>query len=354
MLRKLRRKKSDEPQPTPLRITNDTVVEHRERILAGGRRFKYPLQYARHKLVINTIVLSFIALILLVTLGWFHLYKWQNTGDFIYRVTKVIPVPVAYIDGEPVRYSDYLVRYRGSAHYLERKEQANLASADVEDQLIYFKQQAMRDALIDAYAAKLARERNIKVTDEELELVIERHRQQIGDQLSDRAYDAVALDYYNWSPEELRERLRATYLRQKVAYAVDEIAKKQVEDLRSQVSADGSDFRSIVESYNSKNTDTITFGSSGWVPHSNQDGGLATVALSLQKGQVSSVFESSVGDGYYFIRLLDRDASRVNYEYVKIPLRVFDREVVALIDTGSEILIDIPKADESVAPPQQQ
>ena len=248
MLRKLRRKKSDEAQPTPLRITNDTVVEHRERILAGGRRFKYPLQYARHKLVINTIVLSFIALILLVTLGWFHLYKWQNTGDFIYRVTKVIPVPVAYIDGEPVRYSDYLVRYRGSAHYLERKEQANLASTDVEDQLTYFKQQAMRDALIDAYAAKLARERNIKVTDEELESVIERHRQQIGDQLSDRAYDAVALDYYNWSPEELRERLRATYLRQKVAYAVDEIAKKQVEDLRSPVSADGSDFRSVVES----------------------------------------------------------------------------------------------------------
>ena len=39
------------------RITNETIAEHRERILAGGRKFKYPIQYNKHKLIINTMII---------------------------------------------------------------------------------------------------------------------------------------------------------------------------------------------------------------------------------------------------------------------------------------------------------
>ena len=56
-MKKLRRKKRSAEAEQPSRITNETVAEHRERILAGGRRFKYPVQYARHRLVINTIII---------------------------------------------------------------------------------------------------------------------------------------------------------------------------------------------------------------------------------------------------------------------------------------------------------
>lgn len=48
--------KRSNPEPLPNRITTETVAQHREQILAGGRRFKYPIQYARHKLVINAIL----------------------------------------------------------------------------------------------------------------------------------------------------------------------------------------------------------------------------------------------------------------------------------------------------------
>ena len=41
IVQSLRRKKEVE---APQRITNDTVTEHRKRVLAGGRKFKYPLQ----------------------------------------------------------------------------------------------------------------------------------------------------------------------------------------------------------------------------------------------------------------------------------------------------------------------
>ncbi len=68
--------------------------------MAQGRKFKYPMQYAKHKLIINTILVAIAAIILMVVAGWFMLYKIQDTGDMIYRVTQVIPVPVAEVAGE--------------------------------------------------------------------------------------------------------------------------------------------------------------------------------------------------------------------------------------------------------------
>src|SRR3989344_4195797 len=95
-LPRLKRKKQADQKPS--RITNETVAEHRERILAGGRRFKYPIQYARHRLVINTIIISLVALLLVIGIGWQQLFLAQNTGNFFYRVARVFPIPVASVD----------------------------------------------------------------------------------------------------------------------------------------------------------------------------------------------------------------------------------------------------------------
>ena len=79
------------------------------------------MQYAKHKLIINTIVVAVVALILMVVAGWAMLYKVQDTGDMIYRVTQVVPVPVAKVDGANVRYSDYLMIYRSNLMTAEQQ-----------------------------------------------------------------------------------------------------------------------------------------------------------------------------------------------------------------------------------------
>ena len=93
-LRRFKKKKGSEEQETPNRITNETVAEHRERILAGGRRFKYPMQYARHRLVIITIIISVVAVVAIALTTWWQLYPVQNTSTFFYRITRVLPLPV--------------------------------------------------------------------------------------------------------------------------------------------------------------------------------------------------------------------------------------------------------------------
>lgn len=57
---KVRKKFRRAKTPTSKLVTNDTVAEHREKILAGGRKFKYPIQYSKHKVIINAIIVVII------------------------------------------------------------------------------------------------------------------------------------------------------------------------------------------------------------------------------------------------------------------------------------------------------
>ena len=51
----------------------------------------------------------------------------------------------------------------------------------------------------------------------------------------------------------------------------------------------------------------------------NIDGGRSTTALTLEKGKTSERFVSTSGDGYYFVTLVDKTESTVNYKSLFIP-----------------------------------
>ena len=352
LLNKVRRKKS--ALPDSARITTETIAEHRERILAGGRRFKYPVQYARHKLVFNAIIITVVTLLALLAVGYWQLYKAQNTSDFIYRVTRVVPVPVASIDGQAVQYSDYLMKYRSSIHYLETKERVNLTSEDGKRQSDFVKQQAMEDAQADAYAAKLAKQRDVTVTDAELETFLKQQRSSTDGAVSEATYDAVILDYYGWSPEEYQHAMKTKLLRQKVAYAVDTDADAVVKSVGATISAGMTDLKAVVAEVNKSSKVQTVYGALGFVPKTNQDGGLATTATKLEKGTISAVIKSTTGEGYYFVRLLDVNETQVSYEYVHIPLTVFAKQLKEVKDQNKvSEYISIPEVSTIPATTQQ-
>lgn len=332
----------------PTRITNETVAEHRERILAGGRRFKYPVQYARHRLVINAIIVAVVALVLFLIICWQQLYIVQNTNSFFYRLTNFVPVPVASIDGKSVRYSDYLLFYNGSAHYLQKSEQVDFSTKDGKLQQQHIKRQSLNDAEADAYAQKLAKANNISVNNNEVDAVINESRRSYGN-ISERAYDASALSILGWTPSEYRHMVHDKLIRQKVAYSIDgkasrmkDLVQKQLLDKKSP------DFSSIVSDLNKQYNANLQVGTSGMVPLNNSDGGLSQAAAKLKVGETSGVVKSTTGDGYYFVRLLSRVDAQLNYTYIRVPLTVFD-EKVASLRTNHKITeyINVPAEKES-------
>lgn len=335
LLNKLKRRKDDGQAPS--RITSETVAEHRERILAGGRRYKYPIQYVRHKLVINTIAISVLALVTISAIGWWQLYKAQSTSVFMYRVTRVIPVPVASVDNQPVLYSDYLMGYISSAHYLEQIERVSLKTADGKRQVEYIKQKSLSDAVADAYAVKMANKMGISVSDKELEIFLKEQRQSVDGEISEKTFYTVIMDYYGWSSSEWRYVTKRKLLRQKVAYEMDKNASSVADEIKHVLDADqASDFNALAEKFSKQSNLTVTYKDTGWLPKVNQDGGLTLAATKMIKGQISDAVKPSTGDGYYFIRLKDIGDTKVNYEYIKIPLTAFD-DALKKIEDGHKV-----------------
>lgn len=344
-MKKLPFKKRDKKKDVPSRITNETVAEHRERILAGGRRFKYPIQYARHRLVFNTIIVTVAALLLLTLLGWWQLYPMQNTGTFFYRVTRVLPLPVASVDGALVRYGDYLMYYRSSAHYLQQSEQINLDTEEGKRQLDYIKRKSMDTVIADTYAAKLADELGISVTDEEVDQVISDDRNTANGRISQETYDASALSILGWSAEEYRQDARNKLVRQKVSYEIDSQAKQQAEKAQ-QILKTESNLTKVAEKLGGKDAAAVTVGASGMVPRTNRDGGLSVAAAGLEKGKISDAVKTTTGDGYYFVKLLEKTGTQVSYEYIKIPLTEFTHQLTTLRNDGKvQEFISIPEIE---------
>lgn len=327
MKKRLFRKKNQDPKAVPQRITNETVAEHRERILAGGRRFKYPMQYARHRLVFNTIIITVAALLLITLTGWWQLYIVQNTSTFFYRVTRVLPLPVASIEGRQVRYGDYLMYYNSSAHYLQRSEQLNLQTEDGKRQLDFIKRRSMDNVVADAYAAKFARTLSIEATQAEVDKVVDEDRNTVNGRISQETYDASALNVLGWSPEEYRQNIRSKLIRQKVAYAIDEAANQKQQQAAGMVAQPNADFDKIAAELGGDGNAKVQSGISGLVPRTNHDGGLSSAAVKLEKGQVSGVIKTTTGDGYYFVKVLEKSDTQINYAFIKIPLTKFNEQL---------------------------
>lgn len=328
MIRKIKKilpRKKKEAEKLPTRITNDTVAEHREKVLAGGRKLKYPLQYTRRKLVRNTILISFGALVLFVTLVWVQLYVWKGTSEWSYRITRIAPVPVAQIDGEYVRYSDYLLYYRSTVAVLE--SQGRSGNDLSRDRLKFQQEQAMDLALEDAYARKIAREHDVAVVDnEKVNERIEQQRKESG--LTDSSYSTAINDHLRWTMDELRIAMRNTILRQDVAFAIDGPALELSEMIGKRV-AGGDSLQALAQEFGS----SVQYQEDIIVPKGNSDGGLSVAAESLEIGQVSASIKALAGDGYYFVTRQPSDEGEIGYSYLRVPLTVFKKDFMATKDS---------------------
>ena len=331
-----RTKKSVQP---PSRITNETVAEHREQILAGGRKFKYPHQYERHKLVFNVIIIAIVTIIVLSVIIWWQLYPAQNTSTFFYRVTRILPVPVASVDGTQVRYSDYLMSLSGSQHYLEQSERLNLSSDDGKRLVEDIKRRSLDGAIADAYAGKIAREKNIDVTNKQIDDVIDSSLSTVSGRISQDIYDDSTLNTLGYTKAEYRQIIRNSLIRQEVAYAVDtkaDNAKKAVDEILKAKS--DTPLADIAKQLQDKKYN-VQLGSTGQlIPKTNHDGGVTQQATKLQPGQVSGFFRSNDGsferNGYYIVQLVESNDKQVSYNYIRIPLTVLNEQLKTLVKNG--------------------
>ena len=303
-------KKKDEEEK---KTEREKVEERREEVLARGRRFKYPLQYAKHKVVTLTIIISILAIVAAGSFICVMLYKVQSTDDLLFRITQVLPISVAEVDGERVRYSDYLLLYRSSITPIEK--QGMLESGENHSNMeTYYKREALTSAEDYTYALKLARELNISVSDEEVSTAVEKHRKAGGVERSEETFARILQDNFGLSVSEYRRIIYLSLVSQKVSEEIDELAKVVSSEVEKYL-VEGKTLKEISDILG----DRVEYEETGGlVDKMNIDGGRATMALSLEKGKTSDRFVSTSGDGFYYVTLLDKTESTVNYTSLHI------------------------------------
>lgn len=316
-IQKLRKKPATDA-PADSRITNETVAEHREQILAGGRRFKYPVQYSRYKLVINSIIIGVASLLSLVLVFWWQLYIVQNDSKFMYRFTQLVPVPVAQVDGENVPYSDYLKRFRSSIHYLKEQNNLNPNSADGKKEVSYHQRQELNNAIRDSYVRKLARENNVKVSDRDVNDFITKELDQ--KKVSQSAYEKTVLNnFYDWSMSDYRSVVHADLLERKVSFEIDTPAREKADRVLASLRAEGASFEAIAQAESDDEQSKARGGDSGALPINSFDpNGIIASVSKLQPGQTTELIYGS--DGYYIAQLTSKTKQNIQFRYIKIAL----------------------------------
>ncbi len=324
----------------------EKVEERREEVLAAGRKFKYPLQWTKHRVVINTILIAVIVLAILFTSGWLALYQFGMTDEMLFRVTKILPVPVANIDSENVPFSDYLMFYRSSMLSIERQSGQVDNDGSIADLKVQYKRAALTEAEDYTYAVKLARELEITVSDEEVAEEFKRHLAIGGIDRSEEAFMKIVEENFGLNKSEYERMLYLTLIKAKVENEIDENANRIANDVESLLAENGGDYKAVADALGSgiKYEET-----GGMVSNQNIDGGRASEASRLEPGTQSGRLISMNGDGYYFVKLISKTETEVNFVSIEVPFTEFDSRLKQLREEGkvSEYITVEPKESES-------
>jgi len=310
------------PSKAEHKTEKEKLDKRREEVLAKGRKFKYPMQFAKHRLVFITIAIALIAVIGAGVFGWVSLYRTQNTGDVLYRLTTIIPVPVARIDGEFVRYSDYLMIYRSSITPVEQQNGASDSQADTDSLREYYKRVALNDAEDYTYAIKLAKQMNITVTDEMIDQAFDEHRKLGGAERSRESFLNVLIDDLDPTEKEYRRLLYLSLVKEEVSKKIDNNATAKAENAYAKAKTANGNLAEVANELGLEYEDT-----GGLIDVMNVDGGRSDVAYSMKSGELSGILTSSNGDGYYIIYLREKADSKVNYVSIRIPFTEFDKRL---------------------------
>lgn len=319
------------PKKEEKKTEKEKVEERREEVLAKGRKFKYPLQWTRHRVIANTVLIALVVFATIFIGGWLALYRIGMTDELLFNITKVIPLSVASIDDENVRFSDYLMFYRSSMISIERQSGSQFDESSYESLRAEYKRAALTEAEKYAYATKLARELNITVSSEEIATEFDRHLKIGGIDRSEEGFIKIIEDNFGLNKSEYERMLYLTLIKAKVEMEIDANANQIAVKVESLLAENGDNYQATTEELGGE---IIYEETGGLVDSKNIDGGRASEAMKLEPGQSSGRFVSMSGDGYYFVKLINKTDSEVNFVSIKVPFAEFGKQFAALKEDG--------------------
>ncbi len=318
-----------------LKITNETVAEHREEVLGQARKFRYPLAQSRHKIVLISVWLAIFSVVIVFAYSLVLLYKQQNTSRYAYQFVSIIPLPIAQVDGSLVSYEDYLFDLRHTLHYKETQENLDFSSEDGKSQLQGLKQQTLDKVIDDQIVEKATKQEGIYVSSKEIDAEIDllQSQQQLG--ADKTVLNTVLKKYYDWTYDDFRRSIHDQLLRQKYLSFLEKDKVSQAKDIVNQAKG-GKDFGELAKEFSG---DESTKQSGGVLPPLTRDRRdipleLIQAAFTLKAGEISDPIETPYG--VEIIKVTETNGTEVKSQHIVIKYRSLDE---ILLEKRSQVKV---------------
>ena len=309
------------------RITNETISVHREEVLKGARKYIYPLQHSKHRIVIVTTTIILVALIAFLAYCTLALYRLYQHNTFLYRVTQVLPLPIARVGGSFVEYENYLFELRHYVHYYQNQLERNFEGDD-RQQLLDRRKQALEDVINQAYVKRLAKENKVGVSNREVDnrIQVVRDQNRLGN--NNKVLSDVLRNYWGWSISDFKRSLRQQILTEKVVAQLDTETKAKADAALAQVRG-GADFAAIAKQV-SEDPETKdnggSFGSPLTKTNPNIPPQITEALFNLKTGEVSDIINT--GTTLEILKVVQTDGTNVTAQHISFNLK----DISALIE----------------------
>ena len=318
-----RRKKGEEATAEALsnlpRITNETVAEHREEVLKSARKYIYPLQHSRHRIIKISTSLFAAAIVVFFIYCGFALYKLQSTSTFLYEVTRVLPFPVAKAGPSFVAYENYLFELRHLMHYYEVQQKEDLGGKD-RRHLEALRKDSMQKVINDAYVKQVAAANNISVSNREVndQIVLVKAQNRLG--TNDQMLADVLKQFWGWSISDFRRELKTQLLAQKVASKLDTTTQARASNALASLNQ-GKDFAALAAEVSDDTATKVNGGQYGaLIAKSNRDvpPQVVDALFKLQPGQTSAIINT--GYTLEIVKVLKIEGDKVQAAHISFNL----------------------------------
>lgn len=298
------------------KITDETVAEHREDVLSSARKYIYPLQHSRKRIVVISSSIVIAALVGFFVYIGLALYSFQDTNSFIYGVTQVVPLPVAKVGGSWVSYESYLFELRRYMHYYETQQQVNFSTKSGQLQLGRYKKQAMSSVMTAAYVNELASKYNVNITNQQVsqEVALVQSQNRLGS--SRKEFDEVLSDFWGWNEADFKRELKQQMLQQAVVARLDTQTSQQAASALSQLQH-GADFATLASQVSQDATTKVNGGQfPGLISRNdpNVSPQITQVLFSLKPGQISGIINT--GYSLEIVKVISDQGNKVQAAHI--------------------------------------
>lgn len=302
------------------RITSENITEHREEVLSGARKYIYPLQHSKHRIVVITFSLIGATLIAFLIYCGLALYRYYQYNTFLYRVTQVIPLPIAKTGGNFVDYENYLFELRHYVHYYQTQQQRDFTGQD-KQQLLLFRKQALADVINYSYIKKLAAENKVSVSEKEINARIEQVRNQNRLGSSNKVFADVLRNYWGWSINDFKRSLKEQILTEKVVAKLDVAAMAKANAALAQLKS-GADFSEIAKQVSddpAAKSNNGDYGAPITKDNPNVPPQVVDALFKLKPGQISEVIET--GPTLEIVKVNQLSDNAVTAQHISVRLQ---------------------------------